>query len=143
PVPLLKRVLKPPFTWEDAEPGFVFPALEYTITRAALNHFLSLAGNCGLQELQLQHDAVPVMFFSDEPMQCVGTLFQKAGRFHVGQKAEGLMAVPVGAVVRSRAVIEDRFTKSIGQLVSIACTTSIVAGGDELPAVRTTATLVL
>ncbi len=143
PAPILKRVIKPAFTWEHAEPGFTFPALEYTISRGALEQFLSLAGRCGLEMTRRQYKNVPMMFFTDEPMQCIVTLFQKSGRLHASHEMEGFQPVPVGATVRSIAKVENRFIRSIGQFVKICCVTAIVDECGLTPAVKTTATLVL
>jgi hypothetical protein len=143
PVPIPKRVMRPPFTWDDAVPGRSFLPLEYVITPDAAAHFQSLCRGLVPAATAPVPDTVPAVFFADEPMQCLNTLFAQSGRLHAGHKIEGLGPVPVGATVRSRAIVLDRRDQSGKQFVDVVCTVAVVEGALETPAVRITATLLL
>lgn len=142
PVPVPKRIARPAFTWEEAVPGLIFPALEYVVSRAAVESYLRLQalifGNCSAL---VEH--VPLAFFADEPMQCIGTRFAQAGRLHVGHKLEGLSAIPIGSSVRSRTIVANRYEKSGRQFIEIESIVYVLNGADERPAARIGALLIL
>ncbi len=143
PVPLLKGVLRPPVTWDAVAPGLTFPVLEYVVTPAAVAWYsrsivAPLAGTA-----PASGDEVPPLFFADEPMQCINTLFARSGRLHANNFIESLLPVPVGATVRSAARVTERYERSNRQYYEVECVISIHDSDGDRPAVRVRATLVI
>lgn len=141
PVALFKRVVRPDLTWDDAVPGLAFPPLEYRIGRTAVARYLRLAARVVGTPTLAEPETVPPMMFADEPMQCIATLFGRSGRFHAGHRMTCLRPIPVGALVRSRGRVSDRFERSGRRFVTVACEVSIVEGDEEIPAVTIEAVL--
>ncbi|MFM9970157.1 MAG: hypothetical protein ACKVQK_17340 [Burkholderiales bacterium] len=142
PIPLLKRIVKPDLTWDAALPGLTFPYLEYTVSALHVGRFRRLLAKQGLKNGTQESTTVPPAFFADEPMQCIATLFGKSGRLHASHAMEALCSIPLGARVRSRAMITDRYERSGRQFVDVDCTVYIVDGDEEKPALRIKASLV-
>jgi hypothetical protein len=143
PVPLLKRVIRPELTFEDAVPGRAFPPLEYRVDADAVRYFTRLRGHWMGEAAVEPSKWVPPLFFADDGQQAVGTQFVRSGRLHTKHLIESIEPVPVGALVRCRAAIANRYERSGRQFIEIECTISLVDGEAERPAVRTRATLLL
>ncbi len=141
PVALLKQVLRQELTWEDAVPGLVFPPLEYRVSREAVERYMRLVSRVVTATSLAAPETVPPMMFADEPMQCIATLFGRSGRLHVGHRIEHIQRIPVGAHVRSRGSVTDRFERSGRCFVIVECVISVVEDEAEYPAVKVTATL--
>jgi hypothetical protein len=142
PVPVMKRVRRPPLTWEAAQPGFAFPALEYVVGAAEVEAYAALRGLWGGEAGPA--GVVPPLIFADEPMQCVNTLFAQTGRFHVEHAIRGLRPIPVGARIVSRCRVADRATSGSGrQFIQLECVVAMVEGEQEIPAVIVTAKVML
>ncbi len=139
PVPLLKEVARPAVTWDSVVPGLTFPVLEYAVTPAAVawyeREIVAPLGPLPATGAEF----VPPLFFADEPMQCIGTLFARSGRLHANHYLEALVPVPVGATVRSAATVTARYERSNNQYYEVECVISL---HDE-PAVRVRATLMI
>ena len=112
------------------------------MTRSAVEHFVRLNSAIFGPSL-IEEEIVPLPFFADEPMQCIGTQFAQAGRLHVGHKLEGLQVVPVGSAIRSRAAVVGRYEKSGHQFVQVECVVHVLVAAEETPAARITSTLIL
>ncbi|HVV92180.1 MAG TPA: hypothetical protein VHD15_02065 [Hyphomicrobiales bacterium] len=143
PIPLLKRIVRPPLSDAEATVGREFPALEYVVDEAAVRAFEALAARVLPNRRHTPSQVVPPAFFLDEPMQCINTQFSQSGRLHAGHRIEGLAPVPIGATIRSRARVTGRQERSGRLFVEVACTVSVVEGAAEIPAVAITATLVV
>jgi hypothetical protein len=143
PVPLVKGVLRPPVTWEALAPGLTFPVLEYVVTPAAVAWYARTIVAPFLGTAPAAGDFVPPLFFADEPMQCINTLFARSGKLHAGNFIEALAAVPVGATVRSAARVTERYERSNRQYYEVECVISIHDSDRDQPAVRVRATLVI
>lgn len=142
PVAVLKRVRRPPLTWEAAEPGFVFPPLGYSIGAAEVAAYAALRRHWG--GVEGAAGFVPPMMFADEPMQCVNTLFAQTGRFHVEHAIRGVRPMPVGASIVSRCRVADRaMTGSGKQFIQLECVVAMVEDEREIPAVIVTAKVML
>jgi hypothetical protein len=139
PVPLFKEVLRPAVTWDDVVPGLTFPVLEYAVTPAAVEwYYREIVAPLGPVPAN-GGEFVPPLFFADEPMQCIGTLFARSGRLHANHFLEALAPVPVGATVRSAAAVIARYERSNKHYYEVECVISL---HDE-PAVRVRATLMI
>jgi len=143
PVPLVKGVLRPPVTWDAVTPGLTFPVLEYVVTPAAVAWYARSIVAPLIRASPVTNEFVPPLFFADEPMQCIGTLFTRSGRLHANHFIEALAPVPVGATVRSAARVTERYERSNRQYYEVACVISIHDSNGDLPAVRVRATLVI
>jgi hypothetical protein len=143
PVPLVKGVLRPPVTWDAVAPGLTFPVLEYIVTPAAVAWYSSTIVGPLIGATPERGDFVPPLFFADEPMQCIGTLFTRSGRLHANHFVEALAPVPVGATVRSAARVTERYERSNRQYYEVECVISIHDSEGDHPAVRVRATLVI
>jgi hypothetical protein len=143
PVPIAKSVVRPPVTWDAVVPGLVFPALEYLITPEAVEwYYRAIVAPFG-ETVPARPAFAPPLFFGDEPMQCVNTIFSRSGRLHAGLLVEAYRTVPVRSLVRSVATVAARYEASGKQFYEVNCITSIAGTGDEEPAVRTRATFVI
>jgi hypothetical protein len=143
PVPLVKGVLRPAVTWAAVTPGLTFPVLEYAVTPAAVAWYARTIVAPLLGTAPATDDHVPPLFFADEPMQCINTLFARSGKLHAGNFIEALAPVPVGATVRSAARVTERYERSNRQYYEVECVISIRDSERDLPAVRVRATLVI
>jgi hypothetical protein len=141
PVPVLKLVVRPAASWDAVVPGREFPALEYRVTAAVAWYQREIAGAFG--DVAAVGGGVPALFFSDEPMQCVGTTFSKSGRLHARSVIEILAEVPVDALVRSCGRIADRYERSGRQFYEVECVTSVVEDDSAVAAIRTRAAFVI
>jgi hypothetical protein len=143
PVPLLKGVARPPVTWDAVAPGLTFPLLEYVVTPAAVAWYSRSVVAPLIGATPATDEFVPPLFFADEPMQCIGTLFTRSGRLHANHFVAALAPVPVGATVRSSARVTDRYERSDRQYYEVECVISIHDSERDQPAVRVRATLVI
>lgn len=141
PVPVLKHIIRPDFTWDDAVPGLTFPPLEYRVSLESVKHYLRLASRVVDTKVSATLETVPPMMFADEPMQCVATLFGRSSRLHVGHRIEHFRSVPIGALVRSCGRVANRFERSDRQFINVECVISVIEDGAEYRAVGVTATL--
>jgi hypothetical protein len=141
PVPVLKRILRPSFTWDDALPGLTFPALEYRIPRNAVEHYLGIVRQCIPDYPVVCPENVPPHMFADEANQCIGARYAKAGRIHASHSIEVIKSIPVGSLVRSRAEVVSRYERKGRQFYDVLCIVSLVENDVEYPAVKVTATL--
>ena len=141
PAPLLKRPIRPDLSWDNATLGLTFPPLEYRVgERAISRHRQLMAQALGQQPPGSDLFAPPTMF-ADEPMQCVATLFGRSGRLHASHEFEVISHIPAGSLVRSRGRIADRMERNGRKFVVVECMVYVVAGDDEIPALRIRATL--
>jgi hypothetical protein len=143
PVPIAKGVVRPAVTWEAVAPGLVFPMLEYIVTRSAVEwYYDSIVAPFG-GRIAAAPEAVPPLFFADEPMQCVNTIFARSGRLHAGHLIEAYRAVTIGSLVRSSATVSARYQRSDKSFYEVDCVTSIAGTERDEPAIRIRATFVI
>jgi hypothetical protein len=143
PVPIAKGVVRPPVTWDAVAPGLIFPTLEYVVTREALEwYYRAIVAPFG-GPVAAAASFAPPLFFADEPMQCVNTIFARSGRLHAGHLVEAYRSVPAGALVRSTATVSARYEASDKQFYEVNCITSVAVGERDEPAVRIRATFVI
>lgn len=143
PVPILKAVRRPPVTWDAVVPGLIFPVLEYVVTPDALDWYYRVLAGPFLGSTADPRDVVPPLFFADEPMQCVNTLFDRSGRLHTGHFVEAFRSIPVNATVRSSARVSARYVASAKSFYEVNCLISVAnAVGDE-PVLRVQATFII
>jgi hypothetical protein len=143
PVPLVKGVLRPPVTWDAVTPGLTFPVLEYVVTPAAVAWYARTIVVPFIGVAAEPSEFVPPLFFADEPMQCIGTLFARSGRLHANHFIEAPAPVPVGTTVHSAARVTQRYERSNRQYYEVECVISIHDSNGDVPAVRVRATLVI
>jgi hypothetical protein len=143
PVPIAKSVVRPHVTWDAVAPGLTFPVLEYVVTAEAVKwYYRTIVAPLG-GAVPTQPASAPPLFFADEPMQCVNTVFARSARLHAGHLVEAYRPVPVGSLVRSTATVSARYEASNKQFYEVNCTTAVAGADGDEPAVRIRATFVI
>lgn len=143
PVPIAKRIVRPPLEWDRVEVGDEFFALEYTVTRADAEAYADALGDTQRwyfdSALPGGPYAPPTMCDNDV-LHAVNTRFARAGRLHARQEFEFLHPIPLDTPLRARARVVDKYVRRERPYVVVECLTETAAG---TPLVRSRATLMI
>jgi acyl dehydratase len=143
PVPIAKRIVRPPLTWDNVEVGQEFDALEYAVDQAAATRYADLVDDQHRWYLAPSLPGgpyAPPTMCDNDVLHGVGTRYARAGRLQAKQEFEFLNPLPLGSRVRSRARVVDKYRRRDRPYVVVECLTETE---DGTPILRSRATLLI
>lgn len=143
PVPIAKRIMRPALSWDNIEVGQELGVLEYRVGAAEATRYAELVDD--QQRWYLAPDLpggpyAPPTMCDNDVLHCVTTRYARAGRLHAKQEFEFLNPLPLGATVRSRARVVEKYIRRDKPYVVVECLTETA---DGTPILRSRATLLI